>query len=444
MRLLAGLVVLALLAFAAWRAEPFRPSVAVDPVDVLGRATPLRVTAGDRGQGLARIEVAVATPDGAVHVLAGERFPARGWRGSGVREAVVEPVLDAAAARLPEGPAELRVSATDHSWLAALRAPAVVVRPVTIDLTPPTVVQVSTQHVVRAGGAECLVYRVSPDAVAHGVDVGGTVFPGTDGLFVDPSLRVALFPLPPDRPDARPALVVRDAAGNTRRVTADVVVKPHRFREDSLTITDAFIAAKITGLLAAHGLPQDGDPVAGYLRVNRDLRASTEARVRDLCRASADRPLWRGSFLRLPNSAPLARFGDRRTYLYGGRVIDHQTHLGFDLASLKQSPVPAANTGRVVFTGPLGIYGDTVILDHGLGLFTLYGHLSEIAVTKDTVVERGTVLGRTGETGLAGGDHLHWSVMIHGVHVDPTEWLDGHWITDHVEARIAAHPRRPS
>src|SRR5439155_1118508 len=187
-----------------------------------------------------------------------------------------------------------------------------------------------------------------------------------------------------------------------------------------------------------NGLASDGDLVAGYLRINRELRVATEKRVRELCRESAAEPLWEGAFLRLPDSAPLSGFADRRTYVYRGQAIDHQTHLGFDLASLRGSPVPAGNTGRVVFAGPLGIYGNAVILDHGLGLFSLYGHLSEVTVTAGTTLHRGDVLGKTGDTGLAGGDHLHFSVMIHGVHVDPVEWWDAHWIHDHVETRPAA------
>jgi murein DD-endopeptidase MepM/ murein hydrolase activator NlpD len=106
--------------------------------------------------------------------------------------------------------------------------------------------------------------------------------------------------------------------------------------------------------------------------------------------------------------------------------------------------VPAANNGRVVFTGALGIYGNTVVLDHGLGLFSLYGHLSEMSVTAGQTVARGDTVGKTGDTGLAAGDHLHFSVMIHGVHVDPVEWWDAHWIQDHVESRLAAFPRAAS
>jgi murein DD-endopeptidase MepM/ murein hydrolase activator NlpD len=143
----------------------------------------------------------------------------------------------------------------------------------------------------------------------------------------------------------------------------------------------------------------------------------------------------------MPNSAPLSGFADRRTYVHNGTVIDHQTHLGFDLASLKLAAVPAAAAGRVAFVGSLGIYGTTVVLDHGLGLFSLYGHLSSAAVAQGGNVARGDSIGKTGETGLAGGDHLHFSVMVRGIHVDPIEWWDAHWITDHVDARLAEFPR---
>jgi len=160
-----------------------------------------------------------------------------------------------------------------------------------------------------------------------------------------------------------------------------------------------------------------------------------------MCRDSAPAPLWQDAFLRLPNSAPLSGFADRRTYVHDGKTIDQQVHLGFDLASLRGSPVPAGNNGRVVFAAPLGIYGNTVILDHGFGLFSLYGHLSEIAATVGATVKRGDIIGKTGDTGLAAGDHLHFSIMIHGVHVDPVEWWDAHWIHDHVESRLAAFPR---
>ena len=146
--------------------------------------------------------------------------------------------------------------------------------------------------------------------------------------------------------------------------------------------------------------------------------------------------LWSEVFLRQPDSAPLSSFADRRTYKHDGTVIDSQTHLGFDLASLRQSPVVAENNGKVVFAENLGIYGNVVILDHGLGLFSLYGHLSSIGVAVGQSVQRGDSLGRTGETGLAAGDHLHFSIMVDGIHVDPIEWWDPKWVADHVTEKL--------
>jgi murein DD-endopeptidase MepM/ murein hydrolase activator NlpD len=282
---------------------------------------------------------------------------------------------------------------------------------------------------------------VGADAIRSGVEVDREFFPGVAGYFAEPALRAALFAVPQDLPDARPAAVVTDAAGNARRAGLEVAVQPRRFAEKTLPVSDEFLARKVPELLQANGLDQSGDLLAGYLRINRELRVATERRLRDICRDSAPAPLWQGAFLRLPGSSPLSGFADRRTYLYGGKPVDHQTHLGFDLASLRGSTVPAGNTGRVVFAGPLGIYGTTVIIDHGFGLFSLYGHLSELAVAAGAQVARGDPIGKTGDTGLAAGDHLHFSIMIHGVHVDPVEWWDAHWIHDHVEMRLGEFPR---
>jgi len=441
-RVLLGLAaVLALAALLLTRAEPFAPTVSLEtPVDVVGHATLVRVLARDRGSGLARVEVRLVPEHGTPAVLAAETYPRRSWRGSGIYSALLSATVDAAAAHAPEGPATLEVWAADHSWLAALRRGPRLTHAVTVDLTPPTLEVVSQEHVGRLGGTECLLYRVGADATESGVQVGEDFFPGTAGLFADPALRVALFALPQNAPGARPAAVAVDAAGNRRTAAVAITVTPRRFADKTLPVSDEFLARKVPELLAANGLGQADDLIAGYLRINRELRVATEVRIRQLCRTSTPRPLWQGAFFRMPNAAPLSGFADRRTYVHDGKEIDHQTHLGFDLASLRGAEVPAANTGRVVLAGPLGIYGNTVILDHGLGLFSLYGHLSEISVAEGAQVARGDPLGKTGDTGLAAGDHLHFSVLIDGVHVDPVEWWDGHWIHDHVEARLAAFP----
>jgi murein DD-endopeptidase MepM/ murein hydrolase activator NlpD len=125
-------------------------------------------------------------------------------------------------------------------------------------------------------------------------------------------------------------------------------------------------------------------------------------------------------------------------YLYAGEEVDRQTHLGFDLASIAQSPVEASNSGTVVHADYLGIYGNTVIIDHGLGLFSLYGHLSSMDVTRGQQVARGDMLGRTGQTGLAAGDHLHFSMIVGGAQVTPLEWWDPKWVQEHVLSKLGA------
>ncbi|HEX5607986.1 MAG TPA: M23 family metallopeptidase, partial [Candidatus Binatia bacterium] len=93
--------------------------------------------------------------------------------------------------------------------------------------------------------------------------------------------------------------------------------------------------------------------------------------------------------------------------------------------------------GTVAFVGDLGIYGNTVIIDHGLGLFTLYGHLSSIDVKVGDQVKQRQLIGKTGETGLAAGDHLHFGVYLHGLAVLPVEWWDQKWINDNVQPKLA-------
>ncbi len=138
----------------------------------------------------------------------------------------------------------------------------------------------------------------------------------------------------------------------------------------------------------------------------------------------------------MTNSALKANFAQTRSYLYDGREVDRQTHLGLDLASTAHAPVPAPNSGRVVFAGWMTLYGNAVIIDHGYGLMSLCGHLSTIETAEGDLLERGQIIGSSGSTGLAGGDHLHLEIFVHGQSVDPLQWLDGKWIQEKVMAKL--------
>ncbi|MEW6272009.1 MAG: M23 family metallopeptidase, partial [Thermodesulfobacteriota bacterium] len=435
--LTAGVVLLLALGVTLWAGRSAPQASLATPVDVVGRATPLSLTLDAGRSGLRSWKVVLRGASGE-SVVAEEQIPRDGLLGSGVRSRAVDVVVDARAAGLSEGPAQLVVVARDWSPLRFWRSEAVVLeRPVTVDLTPPSVAVQGGQHYLTRGGSDAVVYTVSDDAVRSGVEMAGYFFPGEAGVLPDPAARVALYAMPHDvEATMRPKVVAEDAAGNRRESPFPVTVRDKVFPSEEIVISDDFLTIKVPEILSTNELQPATDPVASYLRINRDLRRRSEERIKEIVAASEPRLLIDGAFRQQPGSQVGSRFAERRTYRYNGEVIDNQVHLGYDLASVKQAPVNASNKGLVVFVGNLGIYGNVVIIDHGLGLSSLYAHLSSSEVSVGQTIEKGAQIGRTGETGLAGGDHLHFSIMLRGNHVDPVEWWDPKWLQNRVLAQI--------
>jgi murein DD-endopeptidase MepM/ murein hydrolase activator NlpD len=191
-------------------------------------------------------------------------------------------------------------------------------------------------------------------------------------------------------------------------------------------------------LASTPGSPKHETLVEDYVYINSELRAKNAQELVELAESSQTKFLWDRPFQPMPNAQVMSKFADRRTYYYEGQEIDQQDHLGFDLASVRHAPLPAANSGVVVLARYFGIYGNAVVLDHGFGLMSLYGHLSSIEVEEGQTVERGQSVGRSGETGLAGGDHLHFTMLLHGMAVNPIEWWDGGWIRDRLQRKLSA------
>jgi murein DD-endopeptidase MepM/ murein hydrolase activator NlpD len=146
----------------------------------------------------------------------------------------------------------------------------------------------------------------------------------------------------------------------------------------------------------------------------------------------------------LGNAQIESKFADHRTYFYQGKEVDQQVHLGFDLAVTVNIPVKAGNDGKVVYADYLGIYGNCIVIDHGMGVSSLYGHLSSIDVKAGDAVKRDQVIGRSGMTGLAGGDHLHFSIQVQGLPVSAVEWWDPHWIDDRIMRKIREAGGQPA
>ncbi len=219
--------------------------------------------------------------------------------------------------------------------------------------------------------------------------------------------------------------VATDLAGNRSIRTLPTKLKMIKYTFSSINIDDSFIKRVVSPLLNETNI---SDPAGAFKKANEELRQQSLNKLVDIAKQTEPKILWEGNFLQLKNSKVMATYGDRRTYLYNGNPISKSIHLGYDLASVEKAPVEAANTGIVKFAGDLSIYGNAVIIDHGLGFMSIYGHLSSIMVNEGQKVSKGEIIAKSGSTGLAGGDHLHFGLLMHGYEVSPLYWWDQHWI----------------
>lgn len=426
-----------------------RPGPAIDirsPDRLLGQRGQLTVAIEAPGAALTSLEVTIAQEARTEPVFSSTQ-PGAGEMQQETPDRVVvsRPLGQSVTPWLKPGAARVSVTASRPVLYGLRETTTVAHRDVEVRLQPPRVGVVSLHHFINHGGAEFVVYRVSPGDARSGVRVGEVDYPGFPGAgagLSDPDLHVAFFALTHDQDRNAPfSLFARDDAGNESTTPLDHQLFPRPFAKSRIEIDDRFlarvvpaIASNSPGLMVGTGTPDE--LLAGFLTINGKLRQQNNETVRAMAARTRPEMLWKEAFSQLGNTAVQSRFADYRTYFYRNREIDRQVHLGFDLASLAQAPVHASNRGIVLFAGFLGIYGNAVVVDHGLGVQSLYAHFSSIGVKEGDVVEKGQELGRTGMTGLAGGDHLHFTMLVNGVAVNPVEWWDPHWMEDRVFRKI--------
>ncbi len=400
------LVVAGAIAYLGWRQSvPGLRATVTAPRAIGHKSTIPLVVEATRGQ-VARVEARVIQNDKSALALTQD-----GALGPRLQ---IPLAIDSATLGLSEGAATLEIWGRDDYWRPLRQRDRVVASiPLTVDLTPPRLELVASTQYLAPGGVGVIVFRAADpgraDAPAGRADAPVARAEASVGSVTFPSFpagaheRVALVALPYNFVAGTSIKIsAQDEAGNvaSRAVAAEIL--PRRFRHDRIEVKDAFLEAKVPELLPQRPPGQEG------------------------------------AFVQPPNTKVFSNFAETRTYRYGGREIDTQVHLGFDLASTKQAPVPAANKGTVVFVGPLTIYGNAVVVDHGWGLMTLYGHLSTIGVKVGDSVNREQELGRSGDTGLAVGDHIHYEVLVNGVSVTPVEFWDAKWIRDRFNGPLKA------
>ena len=409
--------------------EGEKPVITLDnDVVFLSGDSEFSLTAKDEKKGLRSLKVTIKQ-DTNVKELLNSTFPRQGFTGQ------VGPGEDKATIRfIPKeggfknGAAVLTFEAADYSLRGLLSGNKTVVeKQVTIDTKPPKINILHSERYIFPGGTGIVLYRLSPDAIEHGLTVGDAFHPGFPLADSKENTYIAYFGLPYNVSTLKNSFVTaKDQAGNIAKTPFSSTVKKPNFRQDRINVGDGFLNKKIPEFEQSYP-DLAGTTVEKYITVNNKVRQLNNQQIFDICQNPHQEKLWHGSFLRMAGSSR-AKFADHRTYYYGGKKIDRQVHLGMDIASTSRVEVKAANAGKVAFADYLGIYGNMVILDHGQGVFSLYSHLSQIDVAVDDMIEKNVVIGRTGVSGMAGGDHLHFSMLINGIFVTPVEWWDQHWI----------------
>jgi len=406
----------------------------------ISRATKISGRITDDKTGLRNILISVSNNGRRIVLKQVDLDRDSGYKGGNMHKFPFSIMLDPKTYGLSEGKAVLSIKASDRSWRNGFKGNAsTFTETFTIDTRPPEITVLSRQHNINQGGSGLVIYRISEPCSKQGVYVGEDFFPGHPGYFKDPDIYLAFFALGYDQgPDTRIYIKAVDAAGNTASTGFYHYIQRKRFKKETLNISDSFLKRILPRFYGIPGYNKNASLLDQFLYVNKKLRIKNNQAICTIGDHTDCAMHWEGAFKRLPNSARRANFADKRSYAYKGKIVDHEVHLGIDLASVHNAPVPAANTGRVAFTGRMGIYGNMVCIDHGFGLFSIYAHLGTILVKKENMVQKGDIIAYTDETGLAGGDHLHYGMFVDHKFVNPVEWWDKNWIKNNITSKLAA------
>jgi murein DD-endopeptidase MepM/ murein hydrolase activator NlpD len=394
-------------------------------ITAVGRQKTIGITFSDSKSGISHLTAEIIQ-DNKGQILADKRIPSRGKK-----QEILSLTINTTDLKLHDGSAIIKITATDYSLF---KNQTILYQAVKIDTIPPQINILKTVNYINQGGTGFVAYQSSKKIVYTGVYVNDYFTPGHTTLLNNIATSVTYFAIPIDATKTKTGITIfaRDDAGNETKIAFPCVIKDKKFRHDKMNLSESFLQQKMPEFQAMVPSLRGKTPLEVFIYINSQMRNENFLTIQNICKKSAPKALWEGTFLRMSNAAPMALFADKRDYLYGGKVVGESLHTGVDLASTTQATIEAANSGVVVFTGTLGIYGNAVIIDHGLGLFSLYGHLSIINTSVGKNVAKGEKIGNSGTSGLAGGDHLHFSIIAGGQFVNPQEWWDPHWIKDNI------------
>ncbi|MBF0211469.1 MAG: M23 family metallopeptidase [Desulfamplus sp.] len=440
--------VLPLLFFLFNQFELKAPEVSVNiPSKYLPRTYNMHLNIAEKGTGLRRVFISISQ-NSKDKVLLDKTYPRASYVGlffgSGVYSDSLDIAVESSKYGMGDGEATLSVKVFDYSWWSWNNGNSFSVeQQVMIDTKPPEIEVLTKSHNVNKGGVGLVIYRIKDgeDIMQTGVEVGDVFYKGYVGMFEQKNIFSTFFALTHlQGAGTEISVKAEDVAGNVSKKGFYYYIKDKKFRSDILEISDSFLQ----NIMPQFNLGEveltfdatDNPLLSKFIYINQKLRVMNIEQILKPVDQTENKMMWSGPFLRLPAAAPRAQFADHRTYKYGGKQIDQQYHMGVDLASLARADIPAANAGRVIGVDDIGIFGKCVLIDHGFGLCSSYAHLSNISVKVGDMVKKGDIIGQTGLTGLAVGDHLHFGMSVDKTFVNPVEWWDSLWIKNNIELKI--------
>jgi murein DD-endopeptidase MepM/ murein hydrolase activator NlpD len=336
------------------------------------------------------------------------------------------------APNLKEGKARIVVETVSNDLRGRKDSAAAYVNVV---LTAPRVVPDDAQHYINQGGMELVTFTATGSYNESGVKVGKYTFRSFPLPGKGPDQRFAMFAYSWELPgDIVPVVYARNVAGTEATGHFWFKLFPKPFRTRQVEADDRLLQKLVDSVDPTGQIAPGADLVTRFDQINTELRAKNNQTLADLRFKTEEKILWNGPFDHWGKEE--ANFADVRDWMHNGKKIDQAVHLGFDLSDVQNGPVRAANDGKVVYADNLGIYGNCVVLDHGYALQSIYGHMRQIDVKVGDMVKKGQTMGIAGQTGLAGGVHVHFSMQIDGVQVNPREWWDEHWIRDRILSKL--------
>lgn len=306
-----------------------------------------------------------------------------------------------------------------------------------LDTVIPEVEVLSASFSITYGGSALVVFKAK-DANLKSIVLSNGVDEFKPFPYIAKGYYAVIMAWPIKNKSFSPVIIATDRANNQTRHYVAIVKRAKAYRDSVLKLQNKSFEQVHTmleqiGKRDPNSFAENGEK---FQYLNETIREEDESEIYQAASSFhfdfLERPIELNRFYPLKGGQVVGSFGDSRHYYYKDVNISNSYHLGLDMASVKHAPILLSNAGKVVLEKKLGLYGNTIVVYHGLGIASSYSHISRFNVQFGDVLKEGSILAYTGATGWAFGDHLHFGILVQGYFVTITEWMDSKWIKNNI------------